>query len=507
MNKYKKIFSGLGLLSISTLIGASVVACARTKVEKEETPAPGTSDSKDLATIKNEASAEVEKLQGHEKYAELKAIIDKENATIEELNSAKTSAIEELNNYKNIVQTAIEAITDNTKKEELKKEIETANSYNDLKTIKDKIEPKSSPDAKPENDGKDNPDKKEGETDSSNQGKNEGSTGKDNNGKTEPEKDEKNEGGNQNNTGENSHTPAPKVMTVDEKVTELYSLVDQFPYPTTETKVEDSTKTSLKNEVKAIKDKTVDDNTKLQELNILETKFKEYKTKIEKYKEIIDNPKFKSNKYDDSKIKALYGSLVKLFNKDLNLQYTEDEFIWNVYETFRRISFDKNSQLTQKRPKVYEYGIVPDREKEKSSKFEVLGDNKKMNHGIKIEQLEQKINNIVDFVISIAKQAANLNIDKIKYTNSTSDAEKPNMLIEKLKGFVSATTNLADIDTLIDKIKQIVSKVQEVVTSATNNKDANIKDKINKIAAKNIDEVITELGKLKPASSTPSKAN
>ncbi|WAM11542.1 hypothetical protein ONA00_06795 [Mycoplasmopsis cynos] len=63
MSKYKKIFSGLGLLSISTLIGASVVACARTKVEKEETPLSGTSDSKDLATIKNEASAEVEKLQ------------------------------------------------------------------------------------------------------------------------------------------------------------------------------------------------------------------------------------------------------------------------------------------------------------------------------------------------------------------------------------------------------------------------------------------------------------
>ncbi|WAM09416.1 hypothetical protein ONA24_05245 [Mycoplasmopsis cynos] len=145
------------------------------------------------------------------------------------------------------------------------------------------------------------------------------------------------------------------MITVDEKVTELYSLVDQFPYPTTETKVEDSTKTSLKNEVKAIKDKTVDDNTKLQELNILEAKFKEYKTKIEKYKEIINNPKFKSNKYDDSKIKALYGSLVKLFNKDLNPQYTEDEFIWNVYETFRRISFDKNSPLTQKRPKVYEW--------------------------------------------------------------------------------------------------------------------------------------------------------
>ncbi|MCU9935629.1 hypothetical protein NWP96_00150 [Mycoplasmopsis cynos] len=82
-----------------------------------------TSDSKDLATIKNEASVEVEKLQGHEKYTELKAIIDKENATIEELNSAKTSAIEELNKYKEKVQTAIEAITDNTKKEELKKKL------------------------------------------------------------------------------------------------------------------------------------------------------------------------------------------------------------------------------------------------------------------------------------------------------------------------------------------------------------------------------------------------
>ncbi|WAM05250.1 hypothetical protein [Mycoplasmopsis cynos] len=124
MNKYKKIFSGLGLLSISTLIGAGVVACAKTKVEKEEeTPISGTSDSKDLATIKNEASLEVEKLQGHEKYAELKAIIDKENATIDELNSAKTSAIEELNKYKEKVQTAIEAITDNTKKEELKKKL------------------------------------------------------------------------------------------------------------------------------------------------------------------------------------------------------------------------------------------------------------------------------------------------------------------------------------------------------------------------------------------------
>ncbi|WAM02922.1 hypothetical protein ONA22_03645 [Mycoplasmopsis cynos] len=35
MNKYKKIFSGLGLLSISTLIGASVVACAKNPSPKD----------------------------------------------------------------------------------------------------------------------------------------------------------------------------------------------------------------------------------------------------------------------------------------------------------------------------------------------------------------------------------------------------------------------------------------------------------------------------------------
>ncbi|WP_322941623.1 hypothetical protein RRG48_03660 [Mycoplasmopsis canis] len=37
MNKYKKIFSGLGLLSITTLIGASVVACANNKSSAKDT--------------------------------------------------------------------------------------------------------------------------------------------------------------------------------------------------------------------------------------------------------------------------------------------------------------------------------------------------------------------------------------------------------------------------------------------------------------------------------------
>ncbi|WAM10569.1 hypothetical protein ONA00_04305 [Mycoplasmopsis cynos] len=86
-----------------------------------------------LATAKQEALAEVEKLQGHEKYTELKAIIDKENATIEELNSAKTSAIEELNKYKEKIQTAIDSIKEETRKTELKTKLEAAGTYKELK--------------------------------------------------------------------------------------------------------------------------------------------------------------------------------------------------------------------------------------------------------------------------------------------------------------------------------------------------------------------------------------
>ncbi|UWV92172.1 hypothetical protein [Mycoplasmopsis cynos] len=86
-----------------------------------------------LATAKQEALAEVEKLQGHEKYTELKAIIDKENATIEELNSAKTSAIEELNKYKEKIQTTIDSIKEETRKTELKTKLEAAGTYKELK--------------------------------------------------------------------------------------------------------------------------------------------------------------------------------------------------------------------------------------------------------------------------------------------------------------------------------------------------------------------------------------
>ncbi|WP_322962637.1 hypothetical protein RRG39_00815 [Mycoplasmopsis cynos] len=432
MSKYKKIFSGLGLLSISTLIGASVVACANKK--------PKASDS----------SAE---------------------------------AIEQNNNQGN-------STTPEQGKPEMPQNPAPGTDHNNQEKPETPKEGTPAPDAPstptPEM-PKDTPEQN-------------GNTGQSNDSKGNTQDQNKGEAGKDDSKQENEPAPTPQLpepkVTVDGKVKMLYSLADQIPYPDQNT----TTKQDLKAKVDEIKNKQLNDVEKINQLTKLEATFNEYKMKVEKYKEIINNAKFKSNKYGDQQINGLNGRLNKLFSNDLEDKYTESELIWNIYETFRRKAFVKSNNFT---PKIYEYSIVENSEKDKhSTMFEALADDKKKNHGINIAQLEQKINNIVNFTIEIAKKAANKNIDKIKYTNNASDTEKPDMLIGKLKGFVSATTNLADIDILIGKIKEIAKKVQEVVTSATNNKD-----KINKIDANNVDEVITGLGKLKPTSGAQSKAN
>ncbi|WP_338583176.1 Vmc-like lipoprotein signal peptide domain-containing protein [Mycoplasmopsis cynos] len=380
MSKYKKIFSGLGLLSISTLIGASVVACANKK--------PKASDS----------SAE---------------------------------AIEQNNNQGN-------STTPEQGKPEMPQNPAPGTDHNNQEKPETPKEDTPAPDAPstptPEM-PKDTPEQN-------------GNTGQSNDSKGNTQDQNKGEAGKDDSKQENEPAPTPQLpepkVTVDGKVKMLYSLADQIPYPDQNT----TTKQDLKAKVDEIKNKQLNDVEKINQLTKLEATFNEYKMKVEKYKEIINNAKFKSNKYGDQQINGLNGRLNKLFSNDLEDKYTESELIWNIYETFRRKAFVKSNNFT---PKIYEYSIVENSEKDKhSTMFEALADDKKKNHGINIAQLEQKINNIVNFTIEIAKKAANKNIDKIKYTNSTSDAEKPNMLIEKLKGFVSATTNLADIDTLID---------------------------------------------------------
>ncbi|WAM10570.1 hypothetical protein ONA00_04310 [Mycoplasmopsis cynos] len=60
--------------------------------------------TEDLTTLKKEAIDAVEEIKGHSRYDELKTKVDKDGATKEELNSAKTSATEILNKYKKEVE-------------------------------------------------------------------------------------------------------------------------------------------------------------------------------------------------------------------------------------------------------------------------------------------------------------------------------------------------------------------------------------------------------------------
>ncbi|UWV81311.1 hypothetical protein [Mycoplasmopsis cynos] len=151
MKKYKKIFSGLGLLSITTLISAGAVACSRAEKTKEIENNGGASennpgsnensgseqgDKKDLTALKKEVSEAVENLKNHPKYNDLKRKLEKADVTEEELNTAKSEANKLLQDSKAEVKKSIEVISDETKKAELIKKIESATNYETLINIK-----------------------------------------------------------------------------------------------------------------------------------------------------------------------------------------------------------------------------------------------------------------------------------------------------------------------------------------------------------------------------------
>ncbi|UWV83288.1 hypothetical protein ONA24_05150 [Mycoplasmopsis cynos] len=188
-----------------------------------------------------------------------------------------------------------------------------------------------------------------------------------------------------------------------------------------------------------------------------------------------------------------------MFSNDPEKKFTEEELIWQIYETIRQKGFEA---------KINKYAIISKDERNKDiteSGITKITEDKKTARGLNVDQLQEKINKMTKTVILVAKKAADLNADKIVYKDGMD--EKPIELIKKIKSFTMKATTITEVDDIIAKTKEIAKKVQEVVTSATKNKDDKIKDKINKIDANNVDEVITKLGKLKPASSTPSKTN
>ncbi|TQC54459.1 hypothetical protein [Mycoplasmopsis cynos] len=469
MNKYKKIFSGLGLLSISTLIGASVVACANKK------PKPSDSSTEGIDQNNN---------QGNSSKPE-----DGENTPGNPTPEA----------------------------------------------------PKTPEKTPQQGDGSSN----------ENSGNTSETDKKDKLGegmKKEPEKDEKNEGGNQNNTGENSHTPAPKV-TADEKYATIKEKIDKM------TNINASAKTKLKQMLEEIKNKQeLKEEQKLQELtmfdknidnlgaklqeaikefdklfdfsefnensrpekpknqeNVEEKEYPaqkylkeklsglvsatdvskvldEYKTKFSKYKGIINSDKFNGTEYNDARKKGLNGRLAKFYNDDnQDKEYTEALLIWNVYATIYRDGF-KN--------KISKYAIVPEQTRQTfttDSKVAEIPASKKTNPGIDLNELEKKVNKMVETVILVAKKAAELNIEKVILNDKSK--EQPAELIKKLSNFKDKAKTIQDLDNVISKTKEIANIVKSIINDAKNVDEA--KKKIESVNGENIDKIKSELDKVK----------
>ncbi|TQC54552.1 hypothetical protein [Mycoplasmopsis cynos] len=368
MSKYKKIFSGLGLLSISTLVGASVVACANKK--------PKASDSSTEAIDQNNN-------QGNSTTPEQeKPETPKEGTPAPE--APKTNP-----------ETSEEPKTETPKNPEM-----------------------STPGAEGQDQGKN------GKSDSS---KKDGqSNSPESEIKKEPEKSEENEG--KNVSPETPQTP-PKTMTVDEKVELLNKFIDDIEYPNknapakkllkdkvTSIKNENSTKnddklkkldklkntleqikTKLANVIKEIDDLPYPDKPSLKkgdEVNAKD-KFKEklntlttvdeismvvpngWKEKIQEYNNVFAELNGFLNNID--KLKARFRQT----DNEPNGKYTEAELIWQIYETVRRGPFEKKINELKKLPM--------DKKTQYKNGVQKLMDNQKTNHQKDVKWLLENI--------------------------------------------------------------------------------------------------------------------
>ncbi|UWV80744.1 hypothetical protein RRG46_00830 [Mycoplasmopsis cynos] len=416
MSKYKKIFSGLGLLSISTLIGAGVVACAKNPSPKD----------------------------------------------------SSTEAIDQNNNQGN-------STTPEQGKPEMPQNPAPGTDHNNQEKPEAPKEGTPTPEA-PKTETPKNPEmSKENPKQNDNIGQDNGS--------------------NNNAQEENKPAPTPQPkpepkVTVETKSMELTKFVDEKFMYIGNTESANETKAHLKSKVTEIENKKdVTDEEKLKQLYKLEKTFIEYSSKIEKYKAIINNDKFKSNKYNPN---GLNGRLAKLFGNDPEGKNTEGELIWQIYETFRRTAFGKNPSTDKSGSKIGGYKIVPDGEKYKDiEKFKIIEETKKKNPGLTIEELEIEINKIVDFVITIAKKAAELNIAELK---KYSENEEPSMLVEQLNTLVKNSTTINEYDETIS----VIHKTKDVINTAKmKNKSKETKDKMNAIKQTKRNEIIVELDKIK----------
>ncbi|WP_322961937.1 hypothetical protein RRG51_03940 [Mycoplasmopsis cynos] len=303
MNKYKKIFSGLGLLSISTLVGASVVACANKKHEASD---------------------------------------------------SSTEAIDQNNNQGNSTTPEQEKPGPNDQGNSSKPK-EGENTPGNPAPQAPKAPEKPESPKNPENSTPGTHD--QGNSTTPEQGKPEqnDNTGQGNGSNSNKQEENKGKGGKGDSKQENKPTPTPQPKP-EAKSMELLTKINQLPYPKQDAKA----KELLIEKVNNIKAKKISDEKKFQELVALETTIDNIKVELIKVIKAINDlpyPKKYTNNKDikiDNKnnkniifrLKEKLNSLIDFEKINNTLQNEWKEKVEKYNQVFKNIEkFIDNTKL------------------------------------------------------------------------------------------------------------------------------------------------------------------
>nr|AIZ47376.1 hemagglutinin A [Mycoplasmopsis cynos] len=390
MNKYKKIFSGLGLLSISTLIGASVVACAKNpspkdsnteaidqnnnqgnsttpeqgKPEMPQNPTPGTDHN-------NQEEPETPK-EGTPAPDAPSAPTPEQNGNTGQSNDSKGNTQDQ-----NKGETGMNNSNHENNNEMTPKVTVEAKSMELLLSVEKLPYPQKDAPAK--------------ET-----LKNEIKTISKKSDTTEDKKLEELSDLNK------------KLIQIKEELDKTISKIDSLPYPNSE-----------KNDIPLAKDYL---KSKLNSLTTIEqikgTIPSDLKEKIKKYNEILKLGFGLFEKFPEKNKKGLNARLARLYGDDHNANHTESDLIWQIYETVRQQGF---------------VAKIKELEKDNSKQKKYIGNKEvkqipvsmKLKPGITIDQLKQKIEKMVELVKK-AKEESKKNSDANTQPNSKTMTAKPN---------------------------------------------------------------------------------
>nr|AIZ47383.1 hemagglutinin A [Mycoplasmopsis cynos] len=390
MNKYKKIFSGLGLLSISTLIGAGVVACAKKPSPKDSsTEAIDQNNNQGNSTTPEQEKPEMPQnpTPGTDHNNQEKPETPKEGTPAPDAPSAPTPE----QNGNTGQSNDSKGNTQDQNKGEAGMNNSNHENNNEM-TPKVTVEAKSmelllSVEKLPYPQ-KDAPAKETL--------KNEIKTISKKSDTTEDKKLEELSDLNK------------KLIQIKEELDKTISKIDSLPYPNSE-----------KNDIPLAKDYL---KSKLNSLTTIEqikgTIPSDLEEKIKKYNEILKLGFGLFEKFPERNKKGLNDRLARLYGDDHNANHTEGELIWQIYETVRQQGF---------------VAKIKEIEKDSSKQKEYIGNEEvkqipgsmKLKPGITIDQLKQKIEKMVELVKK-AKEKSKKNSDASTQPNSKTMTAKPN---------------------------------------------------------------------------------